>query len=64
MVPVLPQVVQAVADYVALSPYRLPPEGPLFVGAKGGPLSLNADPQFVAEEISEAEVNAQWDVYV
>jgi integrase/recombinase XerC len=39
MVPVLPQVVQAVADYVALSPYRLPPEGPLFVGAKGGPLS-------------------------
>jgi integrase/recombinase XerC len=39
MVPVLPQVVQAVADYVALCPYRLPPEGPLFVGAKGGPLS-------------------------
>jgi hypothetical protein len=25
---------------------------------------INADPQFVAEEISEAEFNAQWDVYV
>lgn len=39
MVPVLPQVLQAVADYVALCPYDLPPDGPLFVGAKGGPLS-------------------------
>ena len=38
MVPVLPQVIQAVADYAALCPYNLPPEGPLFVGAKGGPL--------------------------
>jgi integrase/recombinase XerC len=39
MVPVLPQVLQAVADYVALCPYDLPAEGPLFVGEKGGPLS-------------------------
>jgi len=39
MVPVLPQVLQAVADYLALCPYALPPDGPLFVGAKGGPLS-------------------------
>ena len=39
MVPVLPQVVQAVADYVELCPYHLPPDGPLFLGAKGGPLS-------------------------
>jgi integrase/recombinase XerC len=39
MVPVLPQVLQLVADYVALCPYALPPGGPLFVGAKGGPLS-------------------------
>jgi integrase/recombinase XerC len=38
MVPVLPQVIQAIADYAALCPYNLPPEGPLFVGAKGGPL--------------------------
>ena len=39
MVPVLPQVGQLVADYVALCPYPLADEGPLFVGAKGGPLS-------------------------
>jgi integrase/recombinase XerC len=39
MVPVLPQVAAFVAEYVALCPYHLPPEGPLFVGAKGGPLS-------------------------
>jgi integrase/recombinase XerC len=39
MVPVLQQVLQAVADYARLCPYPLPPEGPLFVGAKGGPLS-------------------------
>ncbi len=39
MVPVLPQVAKLIADYVALSPYDLPQDGPLFVGAKGGPLS-------------------------
>jgi integrase/recombinase XerC len=39
MVPVLPQVQKLVADYVALCPYDLPVDGPLFVGAKGGPLS-------------------------
>jgi integrase/recombinase XerC len=39
MVPVLPQVLHAVADYLALCPYALPPDGPLFVGQKGGPLS-------------------------
>jgi len=39
MVPVLPSVAQAVADYLQLCPYRLPPGSPLFVGAKGGPLS-------------------------
>jgi integrase/recombinase XerC len=39
MVPVLRPVLQAVADYVALCPYGLPGEGPLFVGARGGPLS-------------------------
>jgi len=39
MVPVLPQVLTAIADYVAICPYTLPPDGPLFVGAKGGPLS-------------------------
>ncbi len=39
MVPVLPQVAKLIADYIALCPYDLAEEGPLFVGAKGGPLS-------------------------
>ncbi|MBS0534682.1 MAG: tyrosine recombinase XerC [Proteobacteria bacterium] len=39
MVPVLPQVTKAIAEYIALCPYDLPAEGPLFVGARGGPLS-------------------------
>ena len=39
MVPLLPQVVALAADYVAQCPYHLPEDGPLFVGAKGGPLS-------------------------
>ena len=38
-VPLIPQVQKLVADYVALCPYDLPEQGPLFVGAKGGPLS-------------------------
>jgi len=38
MVPVLPQVSKLIADYVALCPYDLPPDGPLFVGARGGDL--------------------------
>jgi integrase/recombinase XerC len=39
MVPVLPQVARLIADYVVLCPHDLPPEGRLFVGARGGPLS-------------------------
>jgi len=39
MVPLLPKVAQLIADYVAICPYDLPAEGPLFVGARGGPLS-------------------------
>jgi integrase/recombinase XerC len=39
MVPVLPFVAQLIADYVALCPHDLPGGGPLFVGARGGPLS-------------------------
>ncbi len=39
MVPLLPQVANLVAAYVAICPYDLPPDGPLFVGARGGPLS-------------------------
>ena len=39
MVPVLPQVQQLIADYLALCPHEVGEDGPLFVGAKGGPLS-------------------------
>jgi integrase/recombinase XerC len=39
MVPMLPQVGKLIADYVALCPIELSPDGPLFVGARGGPLS-------------------------
>jgi integrase/recombinase XerC len=39
MVPVLQNVLRSIDDYVALCPYPLPAEGPIFVGAKGGPLS-------------------------
>ena len=39
MVPVLPQVTKLIADYVALCQFDLPDDGPLFVGARGGPLS-------------------------
>ena len=37
--PVIAPVRAAVEDYLALCPYALKPDGPLFVGAKGGPLS-------------------------
>jgi integrase/recombinase XerC len=39
MVPVLPQVAAAVAAYVCACPQEVPPDGPLFVGARGGCLS-------------------------
>jgi integrase/recombinase XerC len=39
LVPVLDVIQEAVERYLELVPYKLTPEGPLFVGAKGGPLS-------------------------
>ena len=39
MVPVLQNVLELVQGYVAMCPYPLPAEGPIFVGARGGPLS-------------------------
>ncbi|MGC2778875.1 MAG: tyrosine recombinase XerC [Bradyrhizobium sp.] len=39
MVPVLQNVLQLIDEYARLCPYALPAEGPMFVGAKGGPLS-------------------------
>jgi integrase/recombinase XerC len=38
MVPVLQNVLTLVQDYVVMCPHRLPAEGPIFVGARGGPL--------------------------
>jgi integrase/recombinase XerC len=38
-VPVLPQVSRLIEDYLAACPYRLPQDGPLFVGQKGGQLN-------------------------
>jgi integrase/recombinase XerC len=39
MVPVLQNVLALIQDYVAMCPHPLPPEGAIFVGARGGPLS-------------------------
>jgi integrase/recombinase XerC len=37
-VPILPLVAEAVAAYLALCPHNPGPDGPLFLGARGGPL--------------------------
>jgi integrase/recombinase XerC len=37
--PIIPPVRKAVEDYLSLCPFALKPAGPLFIGAKGGPLS-------------------------
>jgi integrase/recombinase XerC len=39
LVPVLPVVAEAIDAYLAACPFALAPDGPLFVGAKGGRLS-------------------------
>jgi integrase/recombinase XerC len=39
MVPVLQNVLTLIQDYVRMCPHSLPPEGPIFVGARGGPLN-------------------------
>jgi integrase/recombinase XerC len=39
LVPVLPAVSEAVAEYVTFCPHRLPARGPLFIGVRGGPLN-------------------------
>jgi integrase/recombinase XerC len=38
MVPVLQNVLALVQEYVAMCPHPLPADGPIFVGARGGPL--------------------------
>jgi integrase/recombinase XerC len=39
MVPLIPPVATLIEAYISLCPFDLPAEAPLFVGAKGGPLS-------------------------
>ncbi len=39
MVPLIAQITQAVADYIAICPFDLPEDEPVFRGEKGGPLS-------------------------
>lgn len=39
IVPILPVIQQATERYLSVCPFHLPPEGPLFIGAKGGKLS-------------------------
>ena len=39
MVPLIPQITQAIADYIAICPFDLSAEEAVFRGEKGGPLS-------------------------
>ena len=39
MVPLIAAVAKLISTYIALCPFDLPEQGPLFIGAKGGPLS-------------------------
>lgn len=39
IVPILPAVCEAVAQYIKLCPYAIEEAGPLFLGARGGPLN-------------------------
>jgi integrase/recombinase XerC len=52
-VPVLPAVRQAVADYLEACPYTLAADGPLFVGARGGPLH----PRLVQRQMEIVRIN-------
>jgi integrase/recombinase XerC len=52
VVPVIPAVSQAIADYVRQCPYPLAGDVPLFVGARGGPLN----PDLVRRAVRAARV--------
>jgi integrase/recombinase XerC len=52
-VPIITPVRRAIEDYLAICPYHLSPDGPLFVGAKGGPLSARVV-QLAAAELRGA----------
>jgi integrase/recombinase XerC len=48
-VPLLPAVTLAITDYLQACPIPLPPEGPLFVGVRGGPLGARRVQERMAE---------------
>ena len=48
LIPVLPAVRETIADYLADCPHLLAKEGPLFVGARGGPLN----PRLVQRQVA------------
>jgi len=48
-VPIIPAIAEAIESYIAQCPFVLEPEGPLFVGARGGPLSPRIIQLAVAE---------------
>ena len=48
-VPVIPAIQRGVEEYLAACPYAVKPEDPLFVGARGGPLSPRIIQLAVAE---------------
>jgi len=52
VVPVLPVVRAAIADYVAVCPHPLRADGPLFVGVRGGPLN----PSVVQRQVRKLRV--------
>ena len=41
IVPIVPAVCEAIGDYVKQCPYRIAGDSPLFIGARGGPLSAD-----------------------
>ncbi|NCP17922.1 MAG: tyrosine recombinase XerC [Erythrobacter sp.] len=53
VVPILPAIRIALADYVAACPHPLPPEQPLFRGSRGGPLSPGLVQKAMAEVRAE-----------
>ncbi len=52
IVPVLPAAREAVAEYLRLCPYQITPEGPLFLGARGGALN----PRLIAGAMAQARM--------
>ncbi len=52
IVPVLPAAAQAVAAYVALCPFDLAPDSPLFRGARGGPVN----PRLIQSAVERARL--------